>query len=253
MKWPQTIHSAYNFLIYMKMNFYITLLFVSASIYAQEERCIPVSIFRDIYSYSEFTLAYDEAHEQPAWVAYVLDAGEVKNVERCDCFAEDTRIRTGSAETADYKGSGFDRGHISPSADNTGDLSNRESFLLSNMSPQLPAFNRGIWKDLESHVRSQAKEKGKVYVVAGPIFSCGNFALGKNKVGIPDYFFKCLACEENGKIVSIGFLIPHFNAVGSIADYAVSVDAIETMTGFDIFPCFEKSIEYNFSLKNWGF
>ena len=119
-----------------------------------------------------FALGYREADEQAAWVAYALTAAELSapSHTRKDAFVEDPRVPSGSATAADYKASGYDRGHLAPFADmDWSAASARESFWFSNMSPQLPEFNRGIWKDLEEWVRDQARERGSLWVVTGPV------------------------------------------------------------------------------------
>ena len=96
-----------------------------------------------------YALGYSEEHEQPLWVTYKLTADEVKNkkARRTDDFRSDPAIPSSSAEPADYKGSFFDRGHLAPAADMSFSLqAMSESFYMSNMSPQRPEFNRGIWK-----------------------------------------------------------------------------------------------------------
>ncbi len=91
-----------------------------------------------ILTYTQFTLSYNEEHEQADWVAYELTGEEAEMVRtRCNCFRSDHDVTTGSASGSDYSSTGFDRGHLCPAADNNmSDIANRESFLFSNMSPQ---------------------------------------------------------------------------------------------------------------------
>ena len=123
--------------------------------------------------YAGFMLKYNEQYEQAEWVAYQLTAAEVLGtLERTNNFKADPNIETESAALRDYRGSGFDRGHLAPAADmkwSTAAMS--ESFLMSNMSPQRPGFNRGIWKKLEGLVRRWAEENEEIYVVTGPILT----------------------------------------------------------------------------------
>ena len=104
-----------------------------------------------------------EEHEQPAWVIYRLTKQQAltKAAKRDDNFKEDPSVPTGSATLADYRRSGYDRGHLAPAADMAYSRQTMEdSFFMSNMSPQRPAFNRGIWKDLEAQVRDFAISEG---------------------------------------------------------------------------------------------
>ena len=117
-----------------------------------------------------YSLLYDEDHEQASWVAYELEASDIQGaVGRTDDFREDPTVATHSAELADYKYSGFDRGHLIPAGDATRSASAMSAtFYLSNMSPQDPGFNRGGWRVLESYVRRWARDNEAVYVVTGP-------------------------------------------------------------------------------------
>jgi len=210
-------------------------------------------------TYTQFTLSYNEEHEQPDWVAYELTQDEATmNRERCDCFAKDDNVTTGSATESDYQSTGFDKGHLSPAADNNmSEQANRESFLMSNMSPQLPSFNRGIWAELESWVRAQAILHNTIYVVTGPVFLNNLGAIGANKVTIPGYFFKTLLRFDGDKAKSIGFLLPQVGATGNIEDYVVPVNTLESLTGIDFFPelsnSVENRVESQYELRRWGF
>ena len=105
-----------------------------------------------IISHTAYTLKYSEQHEQASWVAYTLKSSHTSGtVGRTNDFREDYKVKTGSASLSDYKGSGYDRGHLAPAADfKWSSTAMSESFFMSNMSPQKPGFNRGIWKKLES-------------------------------------------------------------------------------------------------------
>jgi DNA/RNA endonuclease G (NUC1) len=106
-----------------------------------------------------------------------------------------------------------------------------ESFLMSNVSPQAPEFNRGIWKDLESEVREWAKQKHRLYVVTGPVFSENKGTIGQDRVLVPGYFFKVLF-DENSSPEMIAFVLPNQKSDRPLSDFAVSVDELEKMTGF---------------------
>jgi len=119
-----------------------------------------------IVEHSAYSLGYNEDHDQATWVAYTLTGAQAtsKLYERTDIFRDDPAVVTGSATLADYKGSGYDRGHLAPARDMTWSrTAMSESFYMSNMSPQIPGFNRGIWKQLESQVRQYAVDRGLIY------------------------------------------------------------------------------------------
>jgi len=212
-----------------------------------------------VVAYSQFTISYNEAHEQADWVAYELNKDEAQmETNRCNCFRKDDNILFGSAVPDDYKNTGFDQGHLSPSEDNQlSPDNNRESFLMSNMSPQLHRFNAGIWLDLESWVRDKAIEYDTIYVVSGPLFINTLGSLGNNEVTIPGYFYKAILRFENGSPKAIGFLIPQVGATGVLKDYILPVNALETLTEIDFFPELNNSIENVVESKEsstqWGF
>lgn len=210
-----------------------------------------------VITYSQFTLSYNEEHEQPDWVAYEVTKEEVElDRDRCDCFASDARVTGKSASKGDYRSTGFDRGHLSPAEINSASAkANEESFLMSNMCPQLPGFNREVWAELEGWVREKAVEYGKVYVVSGPVFINNLGSIGKNKVTLPGYFYKVILRFDGDKPQTIGFVLPQIGAVGSINDYAVPVNAVETLTGIDFFPelpSSENLIESRYDIRKWG-
>jgi endonuclease G len=237
---------------------------LSCNVIAQTFKYLPAEINgHQILTYRQFTISYNEEHEQPDWVAYELTREEAAmNRDRCNCFAKDYRVTTGSSTESDYRSTGFDKGPLCPAADNNmSDQANRESFLMSNMSPQLPGFHRVIWVELESWVRDQAELYNTIYVVTGPVFSNNLGTIGRNKVTIPGYFYKALLrfddVFDDATAKTIGFLLPHVGATGNIEDYVVPVNAIETLTGLDFFPelssSVEDRVESQYEVKKWGF
>ena len=191
-----------------------------------------------IRSYEGFDLGYNEAYEQAAWVAYVLTREEVESgvAVRKDNFRPDTTIITGSAMLKDYKGSGFDRGHLAPAGDmKWSKLAMSESFLLSNMSPQSPSFNRGIWKKLEEQSRKWAIEKDSIYVITGPALNSIETTIGVNEVGVPLQYFKVLVDLSPPDHSFIAFLMPNRKSSASLLSFAISVDSLEQFTGYNFF------------------
>jgi len=186
-----------------------------------------------------YALGYSEAYEQPLWVSYHLTADEVTNsvVGRFGTFYADPVIRTGSASPDDYTHSGYDRGHLAPVADmrfSTNTM--RESFSMANISPQLPAFNRGVWRRLEERVRDIATRERSVYVVTGPVFATNALirTIGANRVRVPDAFYKVLYIESTPVRVN-GFLVPHAPSTNTLDIYLVPLTNIESQTGLDFF------------------
>jgi endonuclease G len=184
-----------------------------------------------------YTLNYVENYEQASWVAYELTASEtVKKYERSDQFYVDPKVNTGSATAIDYKGSGYDRGHLAPAADmGWSSKAMVESFYYSNMSPQDPGFNRGVWKRLEEQVRNWATEYGKIYVVTGPVLKGKLPTIGPSRVAVPNYYYKALLVPSGNSYKGIAFVMANTSSSLSLSNFAVTIDSVEQLTGIDFF------------------
>ena len=206
-----------------------------------------------------YALGYIEYHEQPAWVIYKLTKTEAttKAAKRTNRFVEDPEIPTGSATAADYRKSGYDRGHLAPAADMAFSArSMADSFFYSNMSPQRPRFNRGVWKDLEEQVRLFAIAEEEIYVVTGPILPKEkSVTIGPNQVTVPTHYYK-VVYDLTPPQKMIGFIIPNDGSKRSLQDFAVTVDAVEAATGLDFFslvpPPKQEQLESTISVKDWS-
>ena len=218
----------------------LLLLLISTITYGQSFDYLPAPVpGHQVIAYPQFSLSYNEVHEQPDWVAYMLTRQEAQIEATFSAnFTEDDSVSSGSAAEDDYRSTGFDKGHLSPAADNKASkAAYQQSYLMSNMSPQLPTFNQGIWKRLETWVRDNAIKYDTVYVVTGPLFKHNLGTIGDNDVTIPGYYYKALLrFEENGTPRLLGFLMPQIGTVGRIEEYAVPINTIETLTGLDLFP-----------------
>lgn len=141
----------------------------------------------EIIKYTYYTLAYSEDDEQAYWVYYKLSPELINGTQsRTDDFRADPLVSTGSASLADYSGSGYDRVHLCPAADMTlNKTSMSETFYLSNMSPQVPGFNRGKWSTLEDQARTWALAFDGLDVATGPIFEDNIGTIGADKVTVP--------------------------------------------------------------------
>lgn len=211
----------------------------------------PFAPGHEVHAYTGFELCYREDYEDAEWVAYCLTKDELNTViGRTDDFRADTKITTGSATPGDYVRSGYDRGHLAPAADmEWSEKAAHDSFLMSNMTPQAPQFNRGMWKELEAEVRTWAATFGAVYVVTGPILEkeASQYKhIGTNEVAIPEYFYKVLLAQlsdEMHTVIGIGFILPNTSCTGTIYDYAVSIDEVEQRTGLDFYAPLPDEIE----------
>jgi len=191
-----------------------------------------------------YILSHNNWLKIPNWVAYHIDKGCLDaKLGRSDDFRPDTSLKEWQrAELEDYRRSGYDRGHLAPSADmKCSEEMNSDSFLLSNMAPQIGiGFNRGIWKDLEDKVRDWARTRKDVYVFTGPAFDPvgGEMRfrlLGKDRVAVPTHFFKIVIDRKGpGQVEAIAFLLPNQKLpAGDLKGHLTSIEAIERMTGLD--------------------
>lgn len=198
------------------------------------------SIDNDVISHEYYTLSYNESHEQPNWVQYLVTREMINGPsQRESTFIEDSMISTRSARSADYKKSGFDRGHMCPAADMR--LNNkcmRETFYMSNISPQTHQFNAGIWLDLENYVREMVVRYDSLYVVTGPVLHKDLPKIkGKyNSISVPEYFYKIIYSEKHCWMQ--GYLISHkvnYKNKQRLFMYKVPVDSIESIVQMDFF------------------
>lgn len=216
-----------------------------------------------IRAFHYYSLCYRKSYEQAEWSAYCLrDFMLEKNVKRTNDFRPDPEIAGGSATLADYKKSGYDRGHLTPAGDMVFSReAMSETFYMSNMCPQAAAFNRGIWKDLEDQVREWVRLYGAAYVVSGPVLSkpAEEYpSIGESKVAVPELFYKVIlvpiyedgaeqdspeALETCADVIAIAFVIPNKGCEGDFWQYAASVDEVEEITGIDFFPLLEDDVE----------
>ena len=211
----------------------------------------------EIVKHKYYTLSYNETHEQANWLHYKLNPSFLRgSTPRTNSFKPDPLVSTKSAQLSDYKGSGYDRGHLAPAADmKYNSLAMLESFYMSNISPQNPSFNRGIWRRLESLVRGWG-QKFEIYVSTAGVLGSNNLgAIGKNRVTIPSKFYKVIYAPD--KNIMIGFLLSNRKQSGNLSSYALSVDKIESITGIDFFSQLpdniENELESKVLLKKWDF
>lgn len=218
--------------------------------------------FKDGYQYYEHTGwcgQYDRSLHNPLWIAYELTVSELndKVTGRTDNFIDDPSV-LGCATLEDYRRSGYDRGHIVPSADLTWSVkANEESFYMSNMSPQIHRYNAGLHLKAEDAVRDAARMYKSLYVCTGPVLTDGPFeTIGNNKVAVPHYFYKALlAIDDSGKAHAIGLLTPQEYQNGNLKPYVCTIDHLEEVTGLDFFvnldDVTENEVEAKYNLNDW--
>lgn len=187
-------------------------------------------------------MLHDDDRKLPAWSSYRLtEAKATACLARTNDFRPDEKLPAhGRAQLADYKGSGYDRGHIVPAGDMQWSKdAMSQSFLLSNMAPQLGSFNRGIWKQLETWVRIWARDRAEILVLDGPYYEGDEGTIGPNQVSVPRGFFKVAIDPRTNEAQA--FVLPHGKIPSKdLPHYQVSVREVEQRTGLDFFPSLSK-------------
>ncbi|MFN3196353.1 MAG: DNA/RNA non-specific endonuclease [Chlorobiota bacterium] len=206
---------------------------------------------------NDFTIGYIKKYKHAAWVAYKLDCEETKgDIGRSHYFREDDILGKYSPSTDDYYASGYDKGHLVPAGDLTTDsLAMDDSFLMSNVSPQIPDFNRGLWKRLESQVRDWACEFDSVFVVTGAVLHDSLTSIGKRKIAVPDHFYKSILVYDDNVQSSLSFLIYQYTKEEKLENFVITTDSLENVIDLDLFhnlpDSTEKSIESKVDHKLW--
>lgn len=214
-----------------------------------------------VIKHEGYTVSYNSEYKIANWVAYELTSQEAKSkkAERSNKFVPDPMLKDATATNEDYTRTGYDRGHMAPAGDMKWSAkAMRESFYFSNICPQKPGLNRGIWKELEEQSRLWAMDNGKVLIITGPVISNDMKRLGKNRVGVPPSFYKVICTVMNNKPQAIAFLLENKDYRNtSLRSMAISVDSAEKVTGIDFFPSFpdavEKVMEASVNLDSWSF
>ena len=190
---------------------FIALLSVVISTLALDPKLEPFIPSGAIVKHTEYATRFDSIHKTPVFVIYHLNkALRVQNVTRAGMTFKPDPLIPGSVTQVDYAhDGGFDIGHHSPAEDNaTSKELMAECFLTGNVAPQLAAFNRGIWKQLENQVRDWADEGDDLVIICGDIFTDKDTkTIGQAKIGIPGYFYK-IVYDMNTQRCS-AFLFPH--------------------------------------------
>lgn len=210
-----------------------------------------------------FTLSYANNHRQAEWVAYELLGKNLakEDFERSTSFKPDERVDPEfRVKHSDYTSTDFDRGHLAPAADFSWNKEGIETtFFTTNISPQDPQFNRGIWKQLESAVRGWATQHEHLYVVTGPILTeraKKRFPKEKNYIAVPQRYYKVLLNYIDDKPIAIGFILKNEDSQNHLSTFVVSIDEVEKITGIDFFSelpdKLEEELEARKDLTDWG-
>jgi len=217
-----------------------------------------------------YTTSYNSKTKTPNWVAWHLTKSHTygSHQRSQELFTEDESVKAPRATDRDYFNSRYDRGHMCPAGDNKWDRqAMTESFLFTNICPQNHGLNKYEWNDLEILCRDWAREYGAIDIVCGPLYSSAADrykvgknnqdtpkTIGRNKVWVPDAFFKVVLCRQ-GSPKAIGFIYRNKGVKQRMDEAVCSVDEVERQTGIDFFPelddATEQRIEASASLSEW--
>ena len=225
---------------------------------AQEFHYLPTVKRGVLVKHTYYTLSYVHKYKDAEWVAYKLtDEMTQGSAVRHDNFCVDSMVPGGTAGPDDYPGKDYDRGHLCPADDMSFSQSATDTtFYMSNMTPQMGSFNRGIWKKLEEKVRSWVKKYKELYIVSGPMLNNKLQKIGPKKdISVPKEFYKVILVYTQAEKKMIAFIIPHKKATAALVTFAVPVDSVEKRTGINFFPdlpdSLEKKLEKAVMLDGW--
>ncbi|MGK7896169.1 MAG: DNA/RNA non-specific endonuclease [Xenococcus sp. (in: cyanobacteria)] len=202
----------------------------------------------------QYALSYNCQTGTANWVSWQLNRSWLGSVDRSNDFRPDSDLPNGcyAVRPNDYRGSGYDRGHLAPSGDRTSNPSdNSATFLMSNMIPQSPSNNREVWRELEEYSRDLVFQGKELYIVAG--------GEGKEKViadaqvSVPKYTWKVILVIDGSDLETIAVRMPNNDTVARTdwTDYIVSVDEIEQNTGYDFFNLLDQGIQAKIESKGY--
>jgi endonuclease G len=197
-----------------------------------------------------YVIAYDEQRKNPAWVAYHLTAIEKKPTSKRPSRFKTDKDTEAKVSHKDYTNSGYDRGHMAPNygiSTRYGRAAQIETFLMSNIVPQKPNLNRGVWRKLEMKVAKLANRFDGVYIITGPIYDNQIETISKKNIEIPDSFYKIIIDLENNTPRALAFIMPqNVNRKDKPEKFLTNIDEIEKQTGLDFFADLEDSYESQF-------
>ncbi len=188
----------------------------------------------------EFTIGWSDTLRHPLWVAYHVKAkAKYEYNEKRPNFAKDRAVES-SAAPGDYAKSGYDRGHMAPNyaiVTRYGPEAQKLTFQMSNIAPQSPSLNRGVWRDVEHRIAEYWTARyGEIWVVVGCIPSVSGLRLGAG-VDIPDSFYQVIIAQEKMDVRAVAMI---FSQKIPYSAYPtaniISISELEQLTGLDFNP-----------------
>lgn len=233
---------------------FLLLAFTAVNLQCVAQICLP-SHNGEVVHHQYYSLSYIKEAKQAEWVAYKLTRRMLKKVvNRKDEFHNDWHLESGSASYSDYEN--YDAGHLCPARQMQFDCTAMyESFFMSNMSPQVPDFNRRAWAILEKLERNLVWKRGELWVYVGPVLSPTDSVIGANKVAVPKTFYRIV--YDPNKDEALAFLLPNQRILEPLESFVVPIDSIESITNIDFFKDFEiqhqAKLEHSASPDKWSF
>ncbi|MCC3154492.1 DNA/RNA non-specific endonuclease [Hymenobacter sp. BT770] len=217
---------------------------------------------------TQYTMSYSRDKGKPNWVSWHLSSAWLGSTPRQDNFAADNTLPSTwyHVGSTSYSGSGFDRGHICPSADRTGSVAdNSATFLMTNMMPQAPTNNQQTWAGLENYARTLVGQGYECYIIAGSYGTGGTGSAGyattinSGHITVPSNCWKVLVVLPEGssdasrvttstRVIAVN--MPNTNSIGTAwGAYRTTVDAIESATGYDILSAVSSTVQATIESK----
>lgn len=212
---------------------------------------------------TQYSLSYSDSKKTANWVSWHLSSAWIGSTPRQDDFRTDNTLPSAWVKVAgtDYSGSGFDRGHMCPSADRTGSVAdNSATFLMTNMVPQAPNNNQITWANLENYCRTLVNQGNELYIISGPWGQGGTGSAGykttisTKNITVPSHVWKIIVVLPVGtndvariststRVIAVW--MPNTQTVNSQpwGYYRTTVDYIESQTGYDFLTNVATSIQ----------
>lgn len=213
----------------------------------------------------QYVLSYNKSRNIANWASWELNKSWMGDAKRQNDFRPDASLPKGwyKVTTKDYSGSGFDRGHLVNSEDRGKSVEdNSATFLMTNILPQAPDNNQGVWVQLEEYSRDLARQGKELYIVAGGHSTGGEGKNGKasqlkGKISVPATMWKVILVIDdptkglagvNASTRMIAVIMPNMQGrSGKWQDFCTTVGDVEKLTGYNFFtnvpPDIQKQIE----------
>lgn len=211
----------------------------------------------------QYVISYNCSIGRANWVSWQLNSSWLGSTRRQDNFRPDTTLPVGcyQVQSTDFSGSGFDRGHMTPSGDRTSSITNNSAtFLMSNMIAQAPNNNQGVWANLEEYARTLVAQGKELYIISGGYGMGGTgskgrfYTIANGRVQVPNITWKIIAILDtpglglaslttSTRVIAVN--IPNTQGVRTAnwRNYRVSVDSLESLTGYNFFSEVSTSIQ----------